>query len=468
MLRSVAAPFVLAAFAFLAQGCGPSSGDDAGGGAGGDGDQLECGAGLGDCDGDPGNGCERRLDTATDCGQCGLACDDTNALSASCTASGCELDCVTGFADCDGDPSNGCEADLNSHDHCGGCFNYCSGPNAEGTCNAGACEVTCTEGYGDCNVDAADGCESEMTSDQSCGACGVGCSGVCDTEALACAACDEDVALDSDDPLDAARAMGLCADVVSAQWVYPDGSAPAAAATFALGYGNLDGFGPNVTPRNGLKLLGLSSGTARQPIDPGFQSPGGYSRGYTTAHPEGFPKESAACPGVTTGTPYDGVGLEVELQVPEWAEGLSFDFTFYTFEWPGYICSVYNDFFVALLDPIPEGQADGNISFDAQGNPISVNNALLAACGCAAGPPCSAGGKVFDCPAGTAELEGTGFESHAATGWLTTTAPVEPGSTVRLRLAVYDSGDGILDSTALIDNFHWLPEPPDVETNPVE
>jgi hypothetical protein len=69
---------------------------------------------------------------------------------------------------------------------------------------------------------------------------------------------------------------------------------------------------------------------------------------------------------------------------------------------------------------------------------------------------------------GVAELAGTGFESNAATSWLTTKAPVPPGSIIKLRFGAYDSGDGIFDSTVLIDNFRWLATPPDVETNPIE
>jgi hypothetical protein len=449
---------------FVLVACGPSAG---GGDRTGDGG-LDCGAtGMGDCDGDPSNGCEAALDTVENCGQCGVVCNDTNAVSATCGAGGqCVLQCAAGFADCDGDPSNGCEVDLNSPNNCGECYNSCTGPNAIGTCNGGQCEVTCSPGYGDCNDNLTDGCETETNTLQHCGACLQGCAGDCDGSM--CEVCDVALAIDSTDPLDAARAMGLCSDVISARWVNPDGSDPNPSANFPLGHGILTGFGNNVLPRQGGSLLALSSGAARQPNDPGYRAVSGWDKGYTTAHPPGFPVESPACPGTTTGQPHDGVGLELELQVPDWAEGLAFDFNFYTYEWPVFICSTFNDFFVALLDPPPMGQPTANISFDSQGNPISVNNALLSVCGCLLGPPCLAGGKMFDCPGGITELAGTGFEGAAATGWLTTTAPVEPGTVVTLRLAVYDSGDGDLDSTTIIDNFRWLSEPPAVETNPVD
>jgi hypothetical protein len=288
--------------------------------------------------------------------------------------------------------------------------------------------------------------------------------------------CDDALELDTMDAADAAKAVGLCklsADaedwgLVSAKWTMADGSAPPASPNFHLGHGMLDAFGPNVDVREGAKLLALSSGTARQPSDPGYQNVSGFSKGYQGAHPQGFPKESPSCPGTITGQPNDVTGVELTVRAPANAYGFSFDFNFYTYEWPGFVCSSYNDFFVALLEPIPMGQLDGNISFDSQGNPVSVNNAFLEVCGCEGNPPnpCFAGGKQFTCALGNVELIGTGFgfdstgfEDHAATSWLRTTAPVAPGSEFDIRWAVYDSGDGVLDSTTLIDRFQWVATP---------
>ena len=286
--------------------------------------------------------------------------------------------------------------------------------------------------------------------------------------------CDGALDVASNDAMDGARAVDLCKvstgekdwGVVSAKYVQIDGGGPPN-ANFDVGHGLVAGFGPNVTPKQGARMLGLSSGAARQPSDPGYQSPGGYSKGFNSAHPQGFPKESPACPGVVTGTPFDSAALELQIRVPTNAYGFAFDFSFYTYEWPSYVCSKYNDFFVAALSPIPMGQTDGNIAFDMMGNPISVNNAFLDVCGCINGPPCSAGGKQFLCPLGTAELTGTGFESHAATSWLTTTAPVVPGSVITIRWGTYDSGDGSLDSTAILDHWRWEIDPnTKVETIP--
>jgi hypothetical protein len=291
------------------------------------------------------------------------------------------------------------------------------------------------------------------------------------------ATCDAGLAIDDSDPLSGARAIDLCKQsagptdwgVVSVQWVVADGSPPPQKnlAAFHLGHGMLPGFGPNVAVRRGERLLGLSSGAARRPNDPGYHDVHGFDKLYEGAHPEGFPKESPACPGNITGEPHDDAGLEIKIRTPPNAQGFSFDFNFYTYEWPEYVCSEFNDFFVALLSPTPTSQSDGNISFDTQGNPVSVNNAFLDVCGCAGNPPgtCIAGGKTFPCALGDAELVGTGFgfdtafEDHGATSWLVTKAPVEPSTEMVIRFSVYDSGDGVLDSTTLIDNWTWIGDP---------
>ena len=40
-----------------------------------------------------------------------------------------------------------------------------------------------------------------------------------------------------------------------------------------------------------------------------------------------------------------------------------------------------------------------------------------------------------------------------------TSAPVEPNGELTIRFTVYDSGDGNLDSTTLVDNWRWIGEP---------
>lgn len=70
--------------------------------------------------------------------------------------------CPVGAGDCDGDPSNGCEADLMTDESsCGACGTTCGGaPSATGVCGAGTCGLGCVVGTFDCDGDAANGCES--------------------------------------------------------------------------------------------------------------------------------------------------------------------------------------------------------------------------------------------------------------------------------------------------------------------
>ena len=260
--------------------------------------------------------------------------------------------------------------------------------------------------------------------------------------------CDAGITFDDTDPLNAAAAIGLCdvaegpmdQGIVSAQWVRADG-------TVIMGgsnqHGILTGFGPNVMTREGENVLGLSSGRARLPGQTDFC--GGIScngTGGGTA-PAGFPQDVPGCSGSSDIN--DDIALEVTLRAPSNATGYSFDFDFYSYEYPEWVCTSFNDQFIALVDPAPEGSIDGNISFDAMGNPVSVNIAFFDVCA--------------GCPLGEAELTGTGFDQYddaGATSWLSTTAPIEPGAEFTIRFTVWDTGDSSWDSTVLIDNFQWI------------
>jgi hypothetical protein len=90
-----------------------------------------------------------------------------------------------------------------------------------------------------------------------------------------------------------------------------------------------------------------------------------------------------------------------------------------------------------------------------------------------------AANRHYDCPQGPKALKGTGkrYEGFSflgqtqppsgGTGWLTTTAPVTGGQEITLHFTVWDSGDGALDSTVLLDNFQWsLESAGTVDTTP--
>lgn len=302
------------------------------------------------------------------------------------------------------------------------------------------------------------------------------CNGIIDDEPEDC---DVGLSENGNSALDAAKALGICRvhdpakgnwGVVHARWVHPNGQETSpcgffggAAPPAAQSRGLLTSFGPNVSPRHGSSMVAISSGIAR--AGKNGESPAGADMGTCSPAPPGFPANPPSCPAPFDPAANDGMALELEIRVPTNAKSMAFDFNFYTYEFPEYHCHSFNDGFVALLwsgnKNVP---ANKNISFDTAGNAISVNNSMVEVCEKNSRTP---NGTVFPCSLGTDQLIGTGFEGHAATGWLTTSAGVIPGETIRLRFAIWDTGDHVLDSTALIDNFHWAVEEGEIVTKPV-
>jgi hypothetical protein len=270
------------------------------------------------------------------------------------------------------------------------------------------------------------------------------------------------------DPVHGANAADICQQatdvpvktwgILNAAYTQIDGM-QALPAAGDVGYGILKNWGTNVQPQLGGSFLVLSSGTARNPGDPGYQNPSGANKNYNSNNPVGFPLINACG---NTADLHDSAALKLKLRAPTNAKSFSFKFRFYSYEFPTYVCTQYNDVFIATMNPPPADpkiKPDMNISFDTQGNPLSINAAFLDVCS-----PQNAGGKQFDCLAGTADLAGTGYEMHAGTSWLQTTAPVTPGSEFTLTFAIADSGDGALASTVIIDDFQWSADAGTVNT----
>lgn len=95
---------------------------------------ASCHADRVDCNNMIEDGCEASLDSLDHCGLCNRRCQLPNA-SARCTAGECKiLACEAGFGNCDGDDTNGCERSLDTLGDCGACAKSCGGPNASASC----------------------------------------------------------------------------------------------------------------------------------------------------------------------------------------------------------------------------------------------------------------------------------------------------------------------------------------------
>jgi hypothetical protein len=300
------------------------------------------------------------------------------------------------------------------------------------------------------------------------------CDGTVDEAA---ALCDDMATAQTGDSF--ARAIGLCSTA----------SFPmVTSATFPVGNVNSRSvrakFGDGFMPRAGGKMIMLSTGQAKDLYDdPSYHPQDGFSFATTSTHPLYSPPRCSAP--TTTPDAKDMSELTLKLKVPQNAKSLSFNFSFFSAEYPEWVCTAYNDRFLAILessalDPtkLPTGQCktgagvpNCNISFDDKGQPVSINNGFFDICVTASGgtganaftntctKPISmlnkTGYEEMRMSAGTSQFPNTTKVAGGATGWLNTTAPVKPGETITLRFLVLDEGDATLDSSVLIDNFKW-------------
>lgn len=222
-----------------------------------------CDGGWRDCDSAPANGCETSLETLTDCGDCGARCELANAVE-QCAGGGCTLvSCHPGYDNCDGDGSNGCERSLETATDCGSCSNtcgalnpicaigpasvrcepgctadaptlcgdvcvdltsdaqHCSGcgarcvvPNAAASCSGSTCGIgACDPRWGNCDGGPGNGCEQSLTTRPHCGGCGATCDS--STGVLSCStgACRVDLCLDGMENCDGVANNGCEADL---------------------------------------------------------------------------------------------------------------------------------------------------------------------------------------------------------------------------------------------------------------
>lgn len=95
-----------------------------------------CAAGWADCNADATDGCETDLTLPTSCGACGVACAAGPDADVACVAGACAAQCLPGLGDCNADPSDGCEKNLRKDkNNCGQCGRIC----LLGGCDDGIC-----------------------------------------------------------------------------------------------------------------------------------------------------------------------------------------------------------------------------------------------------------------------------------------------------------------------------------------
>jgi hypothetical protein len=440
-----------------------------------------CPAGLTLC----GNRC---VDTSTEIGACG-SCTIACANGQTCTSGACVA--------CAGGPNDDCDHDGYTVAD-GDC---CDSPGLCGArpelVNPGAVELLLNGVDDNCNglVDSAD---------------------VLDTSA-----CDGMLSSNSLSPVDAAKALDICRQttsgatgamktwgLISAEWELADGTP----LTFADGHSIRPGFGAGWGPRYGSRLLVISSGIAADatqtnpgpnggPIDEqsteqmtlgdlSMSCDGGdcLSDWFQAANPplkaaNKLP-ESPVCAGAGATDPQDAndsVMLVLKLRAPTNARSFTLSGAFFSVEYPEYVCSDYNDQLVAAVTtPSPTwpqpNPPDKNLLTYRDGPlryPVGINVAagagIFAVCERPGTNPACQDMYVSpnSCSAGLTLLQGTGFEKPSptdcaqggATRWLQVSGNVVPGQEVTLRLAIWDVGDEVLDSTALFDAFRWQPNP---------
>jgi hypothetical protein len=483
---------------------------------------CKCAAGQSQC----GNACINTSNDILNCGGCGVTCP---IAGSTCQSSTCVPPCPSGTLRCGGL----CVNTANDVINCGACNVACN----NGTCTAGGCQ-SCNSATTDCDGDGWKVSEGDCCDDPTCASdpkqinpgaveflgnsidenCN-GLLGMADT--LDTSSCDSALTSNSAIGNDAAKAVGLCRfttsmpatpqqrtwGVISAQWLRADGSALGALDAHSI----RSGFGTSMPAQEGSKLLVISSGIAADATQTLPGPNGGPMNTQSNDHidlatnistctlstcikdwfstPNPPLKAANALPTAPMcGMPSsdnlaeDSVMLRLVIRAPTNARSFTFRARFLSVEYPEFVCSEFNDQFVALVDtpsgsprPLPNPVDKNLMTYEKNGSkwPIGINVAggtdLFSVCDTqATNPTCwEMPVSTLSCMSGSSQLAGTGFEAPnvgdctegGATAWLTTTGSVIPGQLVELRLAIWDVGDTQLDSTALIDQFTWSSQP---------
>jgi len=230
--------------------------------------------------------------------------------------------------------------------------------------------------------------------------------------------------------------------------------------------------GSNFSPHKGSYMVFLSSGTADDDIDTPSYTPGdGTDLQNTFTHPAPLKANQNVNP-CGTGkdeptTVNDYSELRLTLKAPINAGSFTFDFNFFSEEYPEYVCHGFNDTFLAMLTS-QQYTTPTQIAFDANNHRINVNNSFFQDCTTIVSGDNL--GYTHTCTGALSLLNKTGYEieygqtaftlgndnkGSGATDWLNTTAPIQPGETFTLSFIIFDEGDGLMDSAINLDNFRW-------------
>ena len=218
-------------------------------------------------------------------------------------------------------------------------------------------------------------------------------------------------------------------------------------------------FGTVLVPRAGANMALLSTGLAVDKSSSSFVEPqDGTDLKNSGTNPLPNLKGAANCGGGTAVTTVqDYTELTVTLKAPTNAQSFSFDFQFFSAEYPEFVCTDYNDEFLVIVQSSKTYPQPTNISFDSKMNPLTVNSGFFTVCTNGILP------QTMNCTHPVTDIAGTGYDDDdgsgepigGSTGWLTTSAPIAPGEDITLRFVIFDESDGIYDTAALIDNFKW-------------
>ncbi|MBK7860519.1 MAG: putative metal-binding motif-containing protein [Archangiaceae bacterium] len=275
-------------------------------------------------------------------------------------------------------------------------------------------------------------------------------------------------ALSGSTAADYAKAIGLCGFVTGSNFVTGSPNARNIRASFGNGF----------TPKAGAQMVFLSTGTAKDDKEmPTYNPQPGTQFGTSGAHP--LWAKPKCGPAISTApSANDMTEVDFTIQVPQNAKSFSYEFAFFSAEYPEYVCTKYNDRFIAILESkgldttkLPPGQCVGgtsvptcNVSYDGQGQPVTINNGFFDVCDSFTGKNADYVQITNTCTKSSSLLAMTGYDRSdsvysnkvgGSTGWLKTSAPVVPGETIKIRFIILDEGDNKYDSSVLIDNFKW-------------